>query len=93
MQTPSHSSALVLAAFALLWSSGIASAETVVLRGARVLTMDDARPEGRAVAVVDGTVAAVGSAADVEPFLKGAKVYDLPRPRSCCRASRTATII
>jgi len=49
-----------------------------VLRGARVLTMDEAKPEAEAIALVDGKIAAVGTDADVEQFLEGAKVYDLP---------------
>ncbi len=68
---------LVAACAALLLSSA-AYADTVVLRGARVLTMDDAKPEAEAVALVDGRIAAVGSAAEMEPYLKGATVYDLP---------------
>ncbi len=71
-------SVALVAAFALTLGSGVALADTVVLRGARVLTMDDARPEAQAVAIVDGKIAAVGSAAEMEPFLKGARVYDLP---------------
>ena len=68
----------LLAAGAALLLSTAAYADTIVLRGARVLTMDDAKPEAKAIALVDGKIAAVGSDADVEPFLKGAKVYDLP---------------
>lgn len=70
-------SSLPAAGVALLLSSA-AYADTIVLRGARVLTMDDANPEAKAVALVDGRIAAVGSEQDIEPFLKGAKVYDLP---------------
>jgi predicted amidohydrolase YtcJ len=66
-----------LCAAALLWSSA-AFADTIVLRGARVLTMDDARPEAEAIALVDGKIAAVGAVAEMEPFLAGATVYDLP---------------
>ena len=36
------------------------------------------KPEASALAVVDGRIAAIGSADDVAPYLKGAKVYDLP---------------
>ena len=68
----------VIAAGAMLLLSSAAFADTIVLRGARVLTMDDSKPEASAIALVDGKIAAVGSAADVEPFLKGATVYDLP---------------
>ncbi|MFI0848633.1 amidohydrolase [Mesorhizobium sp. IMUNJ 23232] len=71
---------LVLACLAvpLGAAAAFADGQAVVLRGARVLTMDDAKPEAQAIALVDGKIAAVGSDADVEPFLKGAKVYDLP---------------
>jgi predicted amidohydrolase YtcJ len=68
----------LLAVGAALLLSSAAYADTIVLRGARVLTMDDAKPEAKAIALVDGRIAAVGSDADVEPFLKDAKVYDLP---------------
>jgi len=68
----------VIAAGAMLLLSSVAFADTIVLRGARVLTMDDSKPEASAIALVDGKIAAVGTAADVEPFLKGATVYDLP---------------
>ena len=67
----------LLAAGALLLGTA-AYADTIVLRGARMLTMDDSKPEAKAIALVDGKIAAVGSDADVEPFLKGARVYDLP---------------
>ena len=68
----------VVVALAAGLGCSAAFAETLVLRGARVLTMDDARPEAAAVAIVDGKIAAVGAAAEMEPFLKGATVYDLP---------------
>ena len=58
--------------------AAFADGQNVVLRGARILTMDDAKPEAQAIALVDGKIAAVGSDADVAPFLKDAKVYDLP---------------
>jgi predicted amidohydrolase YtcJ len=71
---------LVLACLAVPLCAGAASAEgqAVVLRGARILTMDETKPEAQAIALVDGKIAAVGSDADVAPFLKDAKVYDLP---------------
>lgn len=72
----SWKSGLLAGAVMLLGSA--AHADTIVLRGARVLTMDDSKPEAQAIALVDGKIAAVGSDADVEQFLKGAKVYDLP---------------
>lgn len=68
----------LLATGAALLSGAAAHADTVVLRGARVLTMDDAALEAEAIALVDGRIAAVGSVKDIEPFVKGATVYDLP---------------
>jgi predicted amidohydrolase YtcJ len=68
----------LLAAGAVVLLSSAAYADTVVLRGARVLTMDDTKPEAQAIALVDGRIAAVGSDAEVEPFFKDAKIYDLP---------------
>lgn len=68
----------LLAAGAALLLGSAAHADTVVLRGARVLTMDDAKPEAQAIALVDGRIAAVGSDVEVEPFFKDAKIYDLP---------------
>ncbi|MBL8578860.1 MAG: amidohydrolase [Mesorhizobium sp.] len=68
---------LIASAAAVLLTS-TAYADTIVLRGARVLTMDDARPEAEAIALVDGKIAAVGSTADMEPYLKDAAVYELP---------------
>ena len=71
---------LVASAFALVAGTPAAYADSqaLILRGARVLTMDQQKPEVQAVAIVDGRVAAVGSADDMAPFLKGATVYDLP---------------
>ncbi len=69
---------LLSTALALSMGVSLAAADTLVLRGGRVLTMDDARPEATAIAVVDGRIAAVGANADVKPYLEGAKVYDLP---------------
>ncbi|MBX3577576.1 MAG: amidohydrolase [Rhizobiaceae bacterium] len=68
---------LLAASFTLLLGSA-AFADTLVLRGARVLTMDEARPEATAIAIVDGKIAAVGSDADIASYLAGATVYDLP---------------
>lgn len=67
-----------LAGIALVVSASTALADTLILRGARVLTMDPTKPEAAAVAVVDGKIAAVGSADEMQPFLDGAKIYDLP---------------
>jgi len=67
-----------LAAVALVFSTSTALTDTLILRGARVLTVDPARPEAGAVAIVDGKIAAVGSADEMQPFLDGAKIYDLP---------------
>jgi predicted amidohydrolase YtcJ len=68
---------LLLAGISLLISASAACADNLVLRGARVLTMDEAKPEATAIAIVDGKIAAVGSEEDVKPFLDGADVYDL----------------
>lgn len=76
MSEISWKSGLLAGAVMLLGSA--AHADTIVLRGARVLTMDDSKPEAQAIALVDGKIVAVGSDADVEQFLNGAKVYDLP---------------
>lgn len=69
-------------ACAFAFVAGVSAAhgesQTLVLRGARVLTMDDRKPEAKSVAIVDGRIAAVGSADDVAPFLEGATIYDLP---------------
>ncbi len=73
-------SGLGAAGLIVLFSSGAAFAEdqAVILRGARILTMDDTKPEATAIALVDGRIAAVGSDDDVAPYLDGATVYDLP---------------
>ncbi|MBX3581182.1 MAG: amidohydrolase [Rhizobiaceae bacterium] len=68
----------MVAAVAILLPLQAALAETIVLRGARVLTMEEGKPYAQAIALVDGKIAAVGSAADMEPYLEGATVYDLP---------------
>nr|MDQ2704423.1 amidohydrolase family protein [Pseudomonadota bacterium] len=68
----------VLAAGAFLLLGPTAHADTIVLRGARVLTMDDGKPEAQAIALVDGRIVAVGTDVEVEPFFKDAKTYDLP---------------
>ncbi|HTV69702.1 MAG TPA: amidohydrolase [Rhizobiaceae bacterium] len=69
---------LLAASITLLLSSS-ALADTIVLRGARVLTMDEGKPEASAIAIVDGKIAAVGADADVEKYLTSATVYDLPK--------------
>ncbi|QRM33038.1 amidohydrolase [Microvirga sp. VF16] len=69
---------LALVVSALLSGTAFAGSQTIVLRGARILTMDEAKPEAAAIALVDGRIAAVGTTDDVAPFLNGAKVYDLP---------------
>ncbi|MBX5141277.1 amidohydrolase [Rhizobium lentis] len=73
-----RTAALALAVSALLSGTALADSERIVLRGARILTMDEVKPEAEAIALVDGRIAAVGTPEDVAPFLKGAKVYDLP---------------
>lgn len=65
-------------AFLATTMAAFADGQALVLRGARILTMDAEKPEASALAVVDGRIVAVGSADDVAPFLKGARIYDLP---------------
>lgn len=67
-----------LAILLALGGTSGALAETLVLTGARVLTMDQARPEASAIAIVDGKIAAIGGDAEMQPFLKGSTVYTLP---------------
>lgn len=71
-------SKLAFAALALSLSGTAALSDTLVLRGPRVLTMDPAKPDATAIAVVDGKIAAVGSSDEMKPYIEGAKVYDLP---------------
>ncbi len=73
-------SGLGAAGLALLLGTAAALADdqAVILRGARILTMDDAKPEAAAIAIVDGKIAAVGSADDMAPYMEGATIYDLP---------------
>ena len=50
----------------------------LVLRGGRVLTLEPSQPEAEAVAIAGGRIAAVGSAADVAPWIgPGTRVIDL----------------
>ncbi|MEI8703016.1 hypothetical protein [Mesorhizobium sp. ISC15] len=65
---------VTLAMFAVVSGSVFADSQTIVLRGARILTIDEAEPETETIALVDGRIAAVGTAEDVAPFLKGAKL-------------------
>ncbi len=58
--------------------SAAATEQRLVIRSARVLTMDAKQPEGRAIAIVDGRIAAVGSEEAIAPYIEGAQVYDLP---------------
>ncbi|MCW0002165.1 amidohydrolase [Pararhizobium sp. YC-54] len=69
---------VALAVSTLLSGTAFADGQAIVLRGARILTMDSTKPEAEAIALVDGRIAAVGTTEDVAPFLKDAKVYDLP---------------
>src|SRR5262245_55247608 len=50
----------------------------LVLRNGRIVTLDDRRPEADALAARGGTIVAVGSAADVEPYVgPSTQVIDL----------------
>jgi hypothetical protein len=51
---------------------------TLVLQNGRIVTVDDARPEARAMAVRGETIAALGSEADIKPYIgPDTKVIDL----------------
>jgi predicted amidohydrolase YtcJ len=51
---------------------------TLVLRNGKVVTVDDAMPEARAIAIRGYTIAAVGSDADIQPYIGPAtEVIDL----------------
>ena len=56
---------------ALLLDTAGALADTIALTGARVLTMVAAKPEASTIALVDGRFAAVGTEANMQPFLAG----------------------
>jgi predicted amidohydrolase YtcJ len=45
------------------------SPATLVLRGGKIVTVDDARPEAEAIAVRGDTIAAVGSAREIERYI------------------------
>jgi hypothetical protein len=74
-----------LASLALAASSVTSPATTdstvvadLVLTGGRVVTLDDANPEGEAIAMADGRVLAVGSAAEIAKHVgDGTRVIDL----------------
>jgi predicted amidohydrolase YtcJ len=71
----------LLAGSGLLWSACSAPAEdsaTLVLRGGKVVTVDEAVPDGEAIAVSGDRILLVGSDADVEAFIGPAtEVIDL----------------
>jgi len=76
--------AAVLACLALLVACrdasppGSAPPADLVLRGGRVVTLDDARPEAEAVAIAGHAIAAVGSDGEIERFVGPAtEVIDL----------------
>ncbi len=51
---------------------------TLVLRNGRIVTVDDARPEARAMAVRGDTIAALGSDAEITPYIGAStRVIDL----------------
>ena len=50
----------------------------LVLRGGKIVTVDEARPSAEALAISGDTIAAVGSAAEIQPYIGPAtKVIDL----------------
>jgi predicted amidohydrolase YtcJ len=51
---------------------------TLVLRGGTLVTMDEARPAAQAIALRGGTIAAVGTNADIQPYVgPGTEVIEL----------------
>src|SRR5450432_1467811 len=50
----------------------------LVLRGGKIVTVDDARPEAQAMAVRGDTIAALGSDRDIQPYIgANTRVIDL----------------
>jgi predicted amidohydrolase YtcJ len=53
-------------------------AADLVLRGGKIVTVDDARPEAQALAATGDTIVAIGSNADIQPYIGPAtKVIEL----------------
>jgi len=51
---------------------------TVVIRNGRIVTVDEARPEARAMAIRGDTIAALGTEEDIKPYIgPGTQVIDL----------------
>jgi predicted amidohydrolase YtcJ len=79
--TPPKAATFLLAGSGLLWSACSAPAEdsaTLVLRGGKVVTVDEAVPDGEAIALRGDRILLVGSDADVEAFIGPAtEVIDL----------------
>jgi len=48
----------------------------LIIRNARITTLDPARPQAQALAVADGRIVAIGSEAEVMPLATGAQVID-----------------
>jgi predicted amidohydrolase YtcJ len=69
-------SAVILAVGMLAGCAGPGA--DLVLRGGKVVTLDDATPEAEAIAVVDNRIAAVGSDAEIEGWIgSSTEVIDL----------------
>jgi len=83
MRTPVFFTLTLIAAARLLFSSGavpqppVAPAD-LVLRGGRIVTVDDARPEAQAMATRGDTIVALGSDQEIQPYIgANTKVIDL----------------
>jgi hypothetical protein len=59
----------ILVTMAACESAPAVESATLVLRNGKVVTVDPAMPEAQAVAIRDFTIVAVGSDADIEPFV------------------------
>ena len=72
---------MVLLAASVLIASQPPAAVTpadLVLRGGKIVTVDDARPEAQAIAVRGDTIVAVGSEQEIQPYIKASTtVIDL----------------
>ena len=78
--TVAHLAALLVALSAATCTTDpIIEPADLVLRGGRIVTVDDDLPDAQALATRSGTIVAVGSNADVAPFIgPDTRVVDLP---------------
>ena len=59
-------------------ATAAAQPATLVLRGGKIVTVDDAKPEAQAMAVRGDTIVALGSNQEIQPYIgRGTRVIDL----------------